>query len=76
LRQLDAYRAYMERHLAAFEQIQKHLPPDEPIHSRIALSHGIARVSATLQWIEQTRPMLTKRLRTQKPAPAKTAAND
>jgi PadR family transcriptional regulator AphA len=68
LRQLDAYRAYMERHLAAFEQIEKRLPSDEPIHSRIALSHGIARASATLQWIEETRPALTKLLRTQKPA--------
>jgi PadR family transcriptional regulator AphA len=64
LRQLDAYRVYMERRLAAFKQIERNLPPDEPIHSQIAVRHGIARVAATLQWIERTRPVLKKHLRT------------
>jgi DNA-binding PadR family transcriptional regulator len=54
LGQLSAYRRLLERRLAAFEEIQAGLPEDEPIQSRIALQHGIARARATLDWAEET----------------------
>ncbi|HSP71905.1 MAG TPA: PadR family transcriptional regulator [Gaiellaceae bacterium] len=58
LGQLDAYRRLIERRLAAFEEMERGLPADEPPHSRIALRHGIARARATLAWADETRATL------------------
>jgi PadR family transcriptional regulator AphA len=66
LEQLEAYRALVERHLKQFEEIERNLVPDEPVHSRIALRHGSARAAATLEWAEETRWTLQKQLTTSK----------
>jgi PadR family transcriptional regulator, regulatory protein AphA len=58
LNQLSAYRRMIELHLAAFEHMERGLDPDEPVHSRIALRHGIVRARATLEWADETRRTL------------------
>jgi PadR family transcriptional regulator AphA len=63
LRQLDAYRRRLQRHLDAFEEMARDLPADEPVHGRIALAHGIARARATLAWVEEARPQLEREAR-------------
>jgi DNA-binding PadR family transcriptional regulator len=60
LAQLDAYQRYLERTVAHFEELARQLPAGEPVHSLAALRHGIARGRRTLQWIEETRPVLTR----------------
>jgi DNA-binding PadR family transcriptional regulator len=60
LAQLEAYRALLERRLAEFEAIEAGLAEDEPVHSRIALDHGIARVRATLAWADETERRLRR----------------
>jgi DNA-binding PadR family transcriptional regulator len=52
--QLAAYRRAIESRLAAFEDTERDLAADEPIHSRFALRHGIARARATLAWVDET----------------------
>jgi DNA-binding PadR family transcriptional regulator len=57
--QLDLYRASVERHLAAFEEMERGLPDrGEPVHSRVALRHGILRARATLHWAEEAAALL------------------
>jgi DNA-binding PadR family transcriptional regulator len=60
LAQLEAYRTLLEGRLAEFEAIQGSLAADEPVHSRIALQHGIARARATLAWADDTRRVLSR----------------
>jgi PadR family transcriptional regulator, regulatory protein AphA len=62
LRQLDAYRALLERRLGEFQEIERNLAPDEPVHSLIALRHGSARATATLAWAAETRAALEEQL--------------
>jgi DNA-binding PadR family transcriptional regulator len=64
LAQLDAYAGGVATRLAAFEEMERGLSPDEPPHSLIALRHGIARARATLAWADETRVVL-ERLRRQ-----------
>jgi PadR family transcriptional regulator AphA len=61
LGQLEAYRALLERRLREFQEIERSLAPDEPVHSLIALRHGMARVTATLAWAEEARLVLETR---------------
>jgi PadR family transcriptional regulator, regulatory protein AphA len=61
--QLDAYRAFVERRLAEFEDLEAGLDEDEPVHSRIALRHGISRARATLAWADESRSLLEQRSR-------------
>ncbi|HLM37415.1 MAG TPA: PadR family transcriptional regulator [Gaiellaceae bacterium] len=57
--QLALYRSQVERHLAAFEEMERTLSSrDEPVHSRVALRHGILRARATLEWAKQADAML------------------
>jgi DNA-binding PadR family transcriptional regulator len=56
--QLAAYRRLLERNLAAFERQEAGLPDDEPVYSRIALRHGIARARATLAWADEAEQLL------------------
>jgi len=56
--QLEAYRGLLERHLAAFEEMELAPLRDEPVHSRIALRHGITRARATLEWVEEAKSLL------------------
>jgi DNA-binding PadR family transcriptional regulator len=58
LGQLDAYQRHLERTVAHFEELAHRLPPDEPVHSLVALRHGIARGRTTLRWIEEAREAL------------------
>src|SRR5262249_10836205 len=46
LAQLQAYRRLLQRRLAHYEDMDRNLSPDEPVHSRIALHHRIARAHA------------------------------
>ena len=51
---LDAYRRYLTRRLEHYEQLRDSIRPfasDFPGH---VLLHGIARVNATLAWIDET----------------------
>jgi DNA-binding PadR family transcriptional regulator len=58
LAQLDAYRSRTEANVAHFETLARELSSEEPVHSLLALRHGIARGRATLAWIEETRRRL------------------
>lgn len=58
--QLDGYRRLLERRLAAYEETERSLPEDEPVHSRLALRHGIARARATLAWIDDAEGILPR----------------
>jgi PadR family transcriptional regulator, regulatory protein AphA len=58
LAQLESYANGVAARLAAFEEMDAGLSPDEPVHSRIALHHGIARARATLAWADETRVVL------------------
>lgn len=58
-KQLALYRCSVEAHLAAFEEMERGLPErGEPVHSRIALRHGILRARATLEWAEEAAALL------------------
>jgi DNA-binding PadR family transcriptional regulator len=59
LAQLDAYRARLERAIAHFEELERGLPANEPVHSLIAVRHALTRGRATLDWIEEARRHLT-----------------
>jgi PadR family transcriptional regulator AphA len=54
LGQLEAYRRRLEHVIEHFEQLARDLPEDEPVHSLIALRHGLARGRATLDWIDES----------------------
>jgi PadR family transcriptional regulator, regulatory protein AphA len=56
--QLEAYRRLLEKHLGAFEDMERAPLRDEPVHSRIALLHGITRARATLAWVEKANTLL------------------
>jgi DNA-binding PadR family transcriptional regulator len=57
--QLTGYRKLLERHLAEFEEMERGLPSrDEPVHSRVALRHGIIRARATLEWANEAARLL------------------
>ncbi|HEY2939059.1 MAG TPA: PadR family transcriptional regulator [Gaiellaceae bacterium] len=57
--QLARYRSRVERHLAEFEEMERNLPnSDEPVHSRVALRHGILRARATLEWAKEAAALL------------------
>jgi DNA-binding PadR family transcriptional regulator len=57
--QLALYRRSVGSHLAAFEEMARGLPGrDEPVHSRIALRHGILRARATLEWADEAAALL------------------
>ncbi len=56
--QLEAYRRLLERHLSEFEGMERAPLREEPVHSRIALRHGIARARATLAWVDEARGLL------------------
>jgi DNA-binding PadR family transcriptional regulator len=54
LGQLRAYRRRLEHVIEHFEQLARELPENEPVHSLIALRHGLARGRATLHWIDES----------------------
>jgi DNA-binding PadR family transcriptional regulator len=58
--QLEAYRTLVQSRLTEFEALEARLAEDEPVHSRIALRHGIARARATLAWAEDARRLLAR----------------
>ena len=51
---LDAYRRYLTRRLEHYEQLRDSTRPFASDFPGYVLLHGIARVNATLDWIEQT----------------------
>jgi DNA-binding PadR family transcriptional regulator len=75
LAQLDAYRRRLESTIAHFVELERRLPEDEPVHSAIALRHGLARGRATLDWIEQARLQLAQAeaKRRRQPAPRRSS---
>jgi PadR family transcriptional regulator AphA len=60
LAQLDAYRVVLAGRLAEFEQTEAGLARDEPVHSRVALRHGIIRARATLEWADEAERTLKR----------------
>jgi DNA-binding PadR family transcriptional regulator len=57
--QLALYRSQAERHLAEFEEMERTLSSrDDPVHSRVALRHGILRARATLEWASEAAALL------------------
>jgi DNA-binding PadR family transcriptional regulator len=57
--QIELYRRSVAEHLAAFEEMERGLPDrGEPVHSQIALRHGILRARATLEWADEARGLL------------------
>ena len=57
--QLALYRRSVETHLATFEEMARGLPDrGEPVHSQIALRHGILRARATLEWADEAAALL------------------
>jgi DNA-binding PadR family transcriptional regulator len=57
--QLALYRRSVASHLAEFEEMERGLPArGEPVHSRIALRHGILRARATLAWADEAAALL------------------
>ena len=52
--QLEAYRAFLTRRLEHYERLEPEAEKSRHRHSYYALQHGLARVRATLDWIEQT----------------------
>jgi PadR family transcriptional regulator, regulatory protein AphA len=54
LAHLSAYRRFLERRLESYEEIEARLADTPPGYSRHVLGHGLARVRATLAWIDQT----------------------
>jgi PadR family transcriptional regulator, regulatory protein AphA len=57
--QLAAYRRYVVRQLERYEELRQGDRPFESELPGLVLRHGIARVTATLDWIDQTVAALT-----------------
>jgi DNA-binding PadR family transcriptional regulator/dienelactone hydrolase len=56
--QLDAYEAHLQRRLERYQVLRDQLPDDEPLHSRLAIDHALARLSATVGWADDARARL------------------
>jgi PadR family transcriptional regulator, regulatory protein AphA len=54
LRHLAAYRRFLERRLGAYEALEAGAGASPPGYPEHVLQHGLARVRATLAWIEET----------------------
>jgi PadR family transcriptional regulator AphA len=54
LAQLAAYRRYLERRLDAYERLETRAADSPPGYPGHVLQHGLTRVRATLDWIDQT----------------------
>jgi PadR family transcriptional regulator, regulatory protein AphA len=66
--QLARYRSRVERHLAEFEEMERNLSNrGEPVHSRVALRHGILRARATLAWADEAAALLESEAEPRKP---------
>jgi DNA-binding PadR family transcriptional regulator len=66
--QLARYRSRVERHLAEFEEMERNLPSsDEPVHSHVALRHGILRARATIEWAKEAAALLESEAEPRKP---------
>jgi DNA-binding PadR family transcriptional regulator len=62
LAQLDAYRRYLERLLARYREIDMAPPDSRFVYPRMVLAHGIARVTSTLAWIDQSAEAIERRI--------------
>jgi len=54
LAHLAAYRAYLTRRLEAYQQLEAGLGDEPRGYAEHVLGHGLARVRATLEWIDET----------------------
>jgi PadR family transcriptional regulator, regulatory protein AphA len=54
LAQLAAYKRFLERHLDAFEEIEARGADKPRGYPQHVLQHGLARVRATLKWVDET----------------------
>jgi DNA-binding PadR family transcriptional regulator len=64
LAHLAAYRRYLEQRLHAYEDIEKRIAGSEPRYWTHVLRHGLTRVRATLEWVDQTTAALAERRKT------------
>jgi len=61
LAQLAGYRRYLERLLARYRELEGRPAETDLLYPRIVLAHGIARVTATLAWIDEATAAVEKR---------------
>jgi PadR family transcriptional regulator, regulatory protein AphA len=54
LAQLEGYRRYLERRLGSYEALDRDSGEREYVYPWYTLRHGLARVRATLAWIDET----------------------
>jgi DNA-binding PadR family transcriptional regulator len=54
LAHLAAYREYLTRRLDAYERLEARLDDEPRGYAEHVLGHGLARVRATLEWIDET----------------------
>jgi len=54
LAHLSAYRRFLERRLESYERIEARVADSPPGYAEHVLRHGLTRVRATLQWIDET----------------------
>jgi PadR family transcriptional regulator, regulatory protein AphA len=59
LAQLAGYRRYLERRLTSYEAIDRDSGEREFVYPWYTLRHGLARVRATLAWIDETEAAIT-----------------
>ena len=61
LAQLAGYRRFLERRLASYEALDRDPGEREFVYPWITLQHGLARVRATLAWIDETVAAITSK---------------
>jgi PadR family transcriptional regulator AphA len=59
LAQLAAYRRYLERLLARYDELESRPADRRFTYPRLVLAHGIARVTSTLAWIDEAAASIT-----------------
>jgi DNA-binding PadR family transcriptional regulator len=64
LAHLAAYRRFLERRLDAYEQIETRAADTPRGYPEHVLQHGLARVRATLAWIDETEAAIETEART------------
>jgi DNA-binding PadR family transcriptional regulator len=69
LAQLNAYRAYLTRRLAAYEQMRKEPTSQEHLFPQLVLARAIARIRATLDWADGAEAAIVRRARPTRTAP-------
>jgi PadR family transcriptional regulator AphA len=70
LAQLNAYRAFLTRRLAGYEQMHKEPAGETHLFPQLVLTRAIARIRATLDWADGAEAEIAKRPRPTRVAPS------